>query len=751
MLRGNFARATDAFGKPLKIADPLAKNAPFPNNQIPLERLDPVALKLAAFYPAPNLTGGANNYLAQANSTSQFDNFALKLDHSFRQSDRLTLSAYWKPSQALNPFQRSPVAIFGATNKSFGLLSGVRYIRTFTPMLFNEASVSFSRTTLNQPNIGSDHDWSTQAGFLGATKDPTDLGLPYITVSGYIDLGQAYDLPKVWSYNNFQYADSMTWIHGRHTLKFGADFLHYQYFNHDYADLRGRMTFLGRFTNDPMADFLMGYAQTSRRLLNVGSEYLFVSNYSAFLQDDFKITPSLTLNIGLRYELMKQPVAKYGARSMYVPELGKIVIAGDGGLVNFNELIQQSGLSQYITTAAAAGLPQSIVKTNYKDFAPRFGFAWRPFGSNRTVLRGGYGIFYGIDSLYRYDGFSDTYPFVNTQTFSATSTNPLLLTVSDPFPAAKAKNSGVTSTSGEPEHNPTQYLQSWSLTLERDLGAGTVLEAAYAASKGTHLPRAYDSNQQLVVRGATLPRPNPVFSSINLFTDSSNSTYNSGTVMLRRRLSQQLFIRASYVYAKSIDASSNTGGVIAGGFPSAQDARNLNGERGRSDFDVGHTFAASFIWQPKLATHFVLRNWQLSGTTTAYTGAPFTPRVANFDITTGGAARPDRIAKGTLANPTVDQWFDRTAFPPVPLGAFHFGSSGRNILDGPGTFSLNAGLSRRFRFSESKAMQFRWETFNVTNNTNFNLPLTSVDVKNGAIITQAKSPRLMQLGLRLEF
>jgi hypothetical protein len=125
--------------------------------------------------------------------------------------------------------------------------------------------------------------------------------------------------------------------------------------------------------------------------------------------------------------------------------------------------------------------------------------------------------------------------------------------------------------------------------------------------------------------------------------------------------------------------------------------------------------------------------------------------VANYDVTTGGAARPDRIAKGTLPNPTPDQWFDRTAFPVVPVGAFHFGSSGRNILDGPGTFSLNVGLSRRFRFSESKALQFRCESFNVTNRTSFNLPTPQVDVLNGASISAAKSPRQMQLGMRLEF
>jgi hypothetical protein len=754
MLRGDFSKAVDAFGKPETIVDPLAKNTPFPGNIIPTARLDPVSLAIAAFYPQPNLLGSVNNYLAQANSTASFNKYNIKVDHTLNSNNRVTFSTLWNGNNSLNPFQRSPVAVFGATNNTFGLLAGVRYLHTFSPTLFNEASVNFSRNTLDQASIGSDHDWSAQAGFLGATKNPSDLGLPYMTVSGYIDLGQAYDLPKVWSYNNFQYADAVTWVHGRHAVKFGGDLLHYQYFNHDYADLRGRMTFLGRFTNDPMADFVLGYAQTSRRLTQVGTEDILDSNYSAFVQDDFKISPTLTLNLGLRYELMKQPAEKYNARSMFVPELGKLVIAGTGGLsaTDFNNLIQQTGMSQYVAMASDVGLPRTIVKTNYRNFAPRFGFAWRPFGNARTVVRGGYGIFYGTDSLYRYDGLSDTFPFVNTLTFSATSSNPLLLMVSNPFPSSKAKTSGIASATGLPENNPTQYLQSWNFTVERDLGGGTVLAIAYAGSKGSHLPREYNLNQQYIFAGVGVgPRPYPAFSTVNVFADVANSIYNSGTATLRRRLSNQLFLRATYVYSKSIDDSSNTGGVIAAGFPTAQNSYDLAAERGRSDFDVGHAFLASFIWAPKLTHHPLLRDWQLSGTTTAYTGPPFTSKVANFDITTGGAARPNRIANGSLPDPTPDQWFNRTAFPPVPLGAFQFGTSGRNILDAPGTFSLNAGLSRRFRFSEVRALQFRCEAFNLTNHTSFGLPQTQVDVLNGATISSAKSPRQMQLALRLEF
>jgi hypothetical protein len=504
-----------------------------------------------------------------------------------------------------------------------------------------------------------------------------------------------------------------------------------------------------------MADFVLGYAQTSRRMLDVGRAYLLTSNSSAFAQDDFKISPTLTLNLGLRYELMIQPHEKYGALSSFVPALGKIVIAGAGGVPNFDSLIQQSGMAQYIAMASDVGYPNSIVRTNYHNFAPRFGLAWRPFGNARTVVRGGYGIFYGTDSLNRYNAMSQTYPFIVSQTYSASTSNPTLLTLSNPFPASIAKSGGVTSPSGQPGFNPTQYLQTWNLTLERELGAGFVVEAAYAGSKGTHLPRQYDINQQLLnpalkVNGQ-FPRPFPAFSTINQISDFSNSSYNSGSMTLRRRLSRQLFLRTTYAYAKSLDESSNTGGTIAAGFPSAQDSRNLRSERGRSDFDVGHSFMSSFIWEEKLSRNLLLRNWQVAGTATAYTGAPITPKVANYDVTTGGAARPDRIAKGTLPNPTPDQWFDRTAFPVVPVGAFHFGSSGRNILDGPGTASLNLSLSRRFRFSESRALQFRWESFNVTNRANFNLPQTQVDVINGATINAAKAPRQMQLGLRLEF
>jgi hypothetical protein len=450
---------------------------------------------------------------------------------------------------------------------------------------------------------------------------------------------------------------------------------------------------------------------------------------------------------------MKQPREKYGAWSMFMPDLGKQVISGRGNLseAEFKQRINAVG-SQYVVMAEDVGLPPTITKTDYTNFGPRFGFAWRPFSQARTVLRGGYGIFYGSSSLYRMDDYADIYPFSINETFSVSGSNPTLVTVSAPYPADRRNVGGVTSTAGQQSSEPqSQYIQSWNLTVERELAGGTVLEVAYAGSKGTHLQRRYDINQPFREQELRTLRPYGGFTGINIISDGSNSIYNSGAVTVRRRFSRQLFLRASYTYAKSIDESSNTGGTIAYNFATAQDPRNLKGERGRSDFDIGHSFSALFMFTPSFSRHRLLKDWQISGTSTIYTGPPYTPRLGTFDYNAGGASRPDRLAKGMLDEPTVDQWFDRTVFPIVPLGSYRFGTSGRNILDGPGTFNVNMGLSRRFRFDERRTLQVRLDAINLPNHPNFNLPETRVDILSGGTISRVKNNRTLTLGARLEF
>lgn len=756
MLRGDFSKAVNASGKPIKLTDAL-NGTPFPNNQIPASRLDPIALKLAANYPQPNFTGGVQNYVAQGNATSSFNNFGIKVDHNFTAQDRITLGTFWRPNRSWDPVpnSRSPIALYGSANNTLDLLTYIRYLHTISPTMFLETSINFSRKTNNQVwPYSAGKNWAAESGFSGGTTNPVAAGPPYVTVSGYIPLGPAYDIPKIWSYNNYQYAGTLTWIKGRHSLKYGADFLRMQYFARNYGDNRGRINVLGRYTGYPLADFVLGWPDSARRQLDADGPYDLVSNYSGFVQDDFKVAPSLTLNVGLRYELMKPPKEKFGAMAMFLPDMGKVVVAGTGNLsqAEFDQRITSTGLSQYVVNASNVGLPATITKTDWTNFAPRFGFAWRVFGDTKTVLRGGYGIFYGSSSLYRMDDYSGTYPFSITEVYNRVTNDPTVVTLSNPFPTARRSVTGTTNSFGQENPAPqSQYLQSWNLTVEREFAGGTVLEVAYAGSKGTHLQRRYDINQQGRSYELRNTRPYPGFNSIQIINDGSNSIYNSGQVTVRRRFSKQLFVRASYTYAKSLDESSNTGGTIQYNFAQAQDSRNLALERGRSDFDIGHTFAASFIWTPALSRHWLARDWQVSGTSTIYTGPPFTPRVANVNYSNGEATRPDRIRKGTLDNPTPEQWFDRTAFPVVPVGSYRFGNSGRNILDGPGQMVINTSLSRRIRLDERKALQFRMEAFNLPNHPNFYLPENNVDIISGGAITRVKNSRNLQMGLRLEF
>ncbi|MCX6611363.1 MAG: carboxypeptidase regulatory-like domain-containing protein, partial [Acidobacteria bacterium] len=251
-LQGDFSKATDAFGRPLTIVDPLNARRAFPGNQIPVSRLDPVGLKLAAFFPAPNLTGSANNYIASGNGSTSNNNFGIKVDHNFSAKDRVTFSTFWRPNTSYDPVVsgRSPIPLFGLGNNTLDILSYVKYLRPLTPNIYLELSANFSRKTNNQRwPLSGEKDWAGEVGFVGTTQNPAARGLPQLDASGYIPLGPAYDYPKVWSFNNYQYAGSTTWIKGRHTIKFGADFLRMQYFTRNYGDTRGRVTFLGRFTN----------------------------------------------------------------------------------------------------------------------------------------------------------------------------------------------------------------------------------------------------------------------------------------------------------------------------------------------------------------------------------------------------------------------------------------------------------------------------------------------------------------------
>jgi hypothetical protein len=289
------------------------------------------------------------------------------------------------------------------------------------------------------------------------------------------------------------------------------------------------------------------------------------------------------------------------------------------------------------------------VYTNYKDFAPRLGLAWRPFGNNKTVVRTGYGIFYSGSRLnpVRTD-LAGAFPFSISQTYTAPTTNITTLTLSNPFPASLAKLSGATTTDGFQVNAPTPYVQSWNFTIERDLGGGFALEVGYAGSEGTHLSKKYDINQETHQPGeAAYVRPYAYFGEIDYYAFNSTSSYNAGIVTVRRRFAKGLFGRVNYSFSKSLDNASGENYAGAGGYEGAQNSLDLQAERCRSDFDTTKYFSGNVIYQIP-GHHWLIRGWQIAGTAQIHSGQPFTPQESTPTQDLGEGTRPNRLANGSL-------------------------------------------------------------------------------------------------------
>jgi hypothetical protein len=272
-------------------------------------------------------------------------------------------------------------------------------------------------------------------------------------------------------------------------------------------------------------------------------------------------------------------------------------------------------------------------------------------------------------------------------------------------------------------------------------------------SKGTHFVLNDNVNQQYdqTVANPAGIRPYPLWGNIEYFTFEGNSNYQGATATFKRRFVHGFFYTFNYTYSKSLDDQSISNASSVGGIAGLQNPMCLSCDRGRSDWDIGHMFTASYSWESP-AHNMLLKGWQFAGTSQLRTGNPFTPVNSGANLNLGQAIRPNRIGKGTVPNPNPSQWFDVADFPVVPNNSFAFGNAGRNILDGPGSITVNQTIYRNFRFKERNQLQFRWELFNVLNHANFQLPVNAVNAVNAGTLTSVITPgRQMQFGLRLSF
>ncbi len=797
------------------------RHACFPNDMAPASRLNPIAQRLLQHYPSgtPGMELGTQrfifNYRANGLATNSFESYIGKIDHKLG-DNTLAVRAQMRWPQNRNPFLGSSVPEHGVvTSDDYSYLLGADYTHMFSASDLMELRFGFTGNKTRQRGAFAGQDIASELGLENLVppeelaKTPELNDWPRFDVAAHSPLGTINWQPVQIATTDLQTSAKFTHIRRGHNIKYGFNYNYVLFDQPSFHNLRGNYRFQGRRTNHPIADLNLGWATWVSRRSGVNRPEWRQQAMGAFFNDDWKVARKLTLNLGVRWEVNRMPWDVNDRLGSYVPELNQLVLAGDRNLPDdFAELAENFDLAGRISTAGEHGFGRSVIKTDWNNFAPRVGLAYRL--TDKTVVRTGYGIFMAGTILHPFrNNLSNQFPFVIDQVFTGSTSNPNLLSLGNPLPDNRRTLSAISSVGIQARgftREPSQsYLQSWSFTIERELFGGTAVEMDYRGSKGTHLIRLFDLNQQyrglepflaapagVFGRSAFAARPIAGFGRIDFFNTGSNSIYNAFNVSWRKRSRIGFFWRLNYSLSKTIDDASRLQGSGATDFAGALDARNLRLERGRSAWDRKHVFTyvgsynlpfgrgRKYGTRWKGAVNALLGGWQLSGTGTAYSGGPFTVTSAFVNPHLGESPRPNRLRDGAIDKHSqpgiagVDfPFYDTSAFAAAPEcldsrdpalrscppGAFALGNSGRNILDGPGLFSMNAALLKNFPLREGMALQLRLESFNLFNRTNFvesgafrrfNGPGGGFFTRVGSIGRQG-GPRIFQYAIRLWF
>ena len=787
----------------------------FPNDQVPVSRMDPIGARLFEEYPLPNLGLRRDllNYRVVDNDNDNFDSTIVKIDHKIGENT-LAGRFQWRAVNGENPFGgASNLTQFGNIIDDDRYLLGFDYTHMFTPTFLMEVRAGFTGNNVYQ------------RGKFAGTRIVDELGLPdFITdedrqlyegmddfprirVDNHVTIGTAANQPNIADIQDTQFSVKLTNIKGAHTIKYGYNMNYVQYARPGVNNARGDYRFRGCRTSrgacntlpgSPVADLYLGYLNNTniRRGVN-GPDWRQVA-MGAFFNDDWKATPRLTMNLGVRWEVNQMPFDVNDRMGSYNLDLNKVVLSSFRNLPDdFDELTASYDLSGQFVEASELGFPRSVIETDWNNFTPRLGFAYRL--GDRTVIRAGYGLFMAGTILNPFrNNLGNIFPFTINTNYPGVTNNPTLISLQNPTDESRLRVGGTVSASGITQNPSQAYLQSWNFTIERELPGGTSIEMDYRGSKGTHLIRRFDANQPLRNAESFLgddgfARPIAGWNAINFYNTGSNSNYNAGNVSWRKRSRRGLFWRVNYSFSKSIDDASRTNGSGATDFNNALDSTNLRLERGRSAWDLRHAFTVVGSYRLPFgpgrrwgsnwtgAKNVILGGWQLSGTNTMYSGGPFTVTTANTNVNLGDSQRPHRVAHGQqIDDPSRGAkrgsdyaFYDTSAFQRVPAcsdaqgdepafcpsGAFVHGDSGRNILDGPSLMVQSMAISKNYQLTEGARLQLRLESFNMFNHTNFLMTneFRQFNGVGGGFFTRVGNigrgggPRIFQYALKLVF
>lgn len=745
--------------------------APWPDRKIPLSRINPIAKKLLDNFPAPNFRGpGTLNYTSANGATQFWREYMLRLDHNFSESFRIYGRTTFDISDVKNPYggwQTATVTTrIPGVNATVANVDGRNVNLNITKVMragwLSETVATYSARRITLAPANPEVDRATLGINLPKLFDNGSTTIPNISLGGNYAV---LNIGRPWLKNlfNFDVSSNITRIAGQHTIKMGIVAAYGGNRENPTGPLiNGQYAYTTNFSRHPVANVLLGLPNSYSEAERLVVSHARFGMVESFFQDDVRIHPRLTLNMGVRYSSYFNPWDTKNVLTNFVPELFDPAKAVRINPAN-GQRVPNSGnpLNGLIIAGQNSPYGKNITNNLHNLWAPRFGFAWDVTGRKRTALRGGYGINY-------------TRPLIGSFINNAFDNPPFNRSVTINLPPFMDPSGGGTL-AGEPAPALTvmavplrsPYVQQWGLGIEQEMAKRSVLKVSYQANKGTHLLRPINLNN-------ADPRPPTPGVNVNVFRPfqgygniterqpTANSTYNSLQVSLNRRMSRQLTVTLAYTYSKSIDnASSDRGG---GDVP--PDTSNSRKERGVSDFDRTHILTSSYIYElPKLTSHrqagWFINGWQFSGITRINSGAAFDV-VMTSDVAGIGAAqnqRPLLIAPVTYPK-TVEQWFSVGSFGRPATGTF--GNLGRNTLRRPGIHRWDTAVMKHFYPFEgrSRYFQFRAEAFNSPNHPSFTTVGTSLTTTATAVdptqnsfgaVTGTRDARVLQFALKLYF
>jgi len=779
------------------IYDPLSGSPrmQFPGNVIPPSRLDPTSQKFLKYYPSSLLPGLTNNFTQLNSLPNNRDGFTVRMDWVESSKSQWSGRYSWGDENQSS----TGLSITGSkilTNYDQYLATNTR---TITPNLVNEARYGYDRFFNSIGTLSAFvTDSVTGLGIPGLTAGaPVTWGVPNVTFTGdgFAGIGDSSDGPYQNSNNTLELVDNVTWTHGQHTLRFGGEYQRQNFDQIGNQFSRGQFQFNPVATQsstktggDAFADFLLGDIYESYVAVAVADANYQRNTTAVFVDDTWKVTPKLTVTLGVRWELTPPWYDTLGNEfTVAIPSL----LRAPNSPANLSPYFVRQGNCQNPYQGIAiywpnnnavcsnGAFPGALITTDYKNWAPRVGIAYSP--DSKTVVRTGFGIFFNQDIA---NGVFDMSRNIAGKA-TPVENNGVGIPWSMATPAAAGGGGAVPITSPyafvDALNQKTSYVGEAMLNVQRQVGNNWNFEAGYLGSASHHLQGFQNANQGFpsAVGSPVSHIPWPTFGVIQLVANGFNANYNSLAVKATRRFSQGLSVISSFTWSKSIDDSAGIRGQ--GNDAGPQYGFCFECDRGRSPFDVEKRFVTSVLYDLPVGEgrllnidnrilDTVIGGWQSGGILTLQSGIPGSPSIGGIDnAQTDGAGiggdRPNFTGVSQyLSNPTAERYFSLGAFVEAPLGSF--GNAGRGSIEGPDLFNIDFEVHKVFKMpKEGHALQFRLETFNVLNHPNWSMP--SLNIEAGAaqpgmpsnaahqgfgIVSGTAVPmRQIQLGLKYSF